>query len=590
MNNLNSNFSNYEFNHLFHVKTTERDELRPYPIRNNQDKTVKNVLTFHSILSIIIKVIKAIAYPIFSLFNSLTYPIRRFILKERSESKIIQTINTQKIHSQPTINKVYVGNENQCFDSKFYYHIHENRLWFKPKGLENGSNWRLFGETGLPTSIKGKNIGAKFVSADGDNLIIIDTKNRVHYTKTNHINLGFTEKGKGWKVTNFKTNWTTKWYSMTLIASIRNQFSDPTLIIDPKKIKKIAISQKGGDTLYYTDTLGKKHPEPFVGVTTLYALSEDGTEIFFADPWLANKFKNSFTSPLEGRFQAENIAAAGSTVFLIQRYFDEHGKERNKMFTRFVDYDSSANNRLLPGTYNPKNNIPLVRYYLPEDWTEQPEIQLNGNAKLSSDISILQTGRGNSHRMLYVRGTNAKGDSGCYYKSIYSREWEFEKTDETLTTPSFIKNEKQIGIKLGQSFSKNFTGYLTSKLSFNLKEVRLSKFLTRGSAERGLHTTIDLTLPSGKVLHFNLRATQDLSHFFSAIFGKQKKEMHWDLIVPDAYFQDNDTETKEILKKLFNNKHSIRVNVEEGDHIKIWPRFWSSNLFEFNLNNVLENT
>ncbi|CAF0790164.1 unnamed protein product [Adineta steineri] len=125
----------------------------------------------------------------------------------------------------------------------------------------------------------------------------------------------------------------------------------------------MCMSHKEPDTMYYTDIKGKKHPDPYVSVTTIYYLNEDTTRIFFADPWL----QNELTTPEGGQFIAESMATSGSTLFLIQRRRNEFGKEINKMYTRFADFDSIGSNPALASTYNPNNNVPLVRYLPSED-------------------------------------------------------------------------------------------------------------------------------------------------------------------------------------------------------------------------------
>ncbi|CAF4732485.1 unnamed protein product, partial [Rotaria sp. Silwood2] len=179
-------------------------------------------------------------------------------------------------------------------------------------------------------------------------------------------------------------------------------FKNPILKSLPH-YRSIVMSHKGHDTMYYTDMNGKKHPDPYVGVTTIYILNEDGTRIFFADPWLQNKFDNELTTPEDGQFKAETLAASASTVFLIQRARNEYGKEVNKIFTRFADFDSIGSNPALRATYNQNNIIPLIRIIPSEDWIEQPSILLDEKARLTKNISILQIGWGQDNRQLRVQ-------------------------------------------------------------------------------------------------------------------------------------------------------------------------------------------
>jgi hypothetical protein len=176
---------------------------------------------------------------------------------------------------------------------------------------------------------------------------------------------------------------------MTVVAFFLNFFKDPTLSI-PQKAKGFAMSHTGCD-YYYIDMAGKKQSGNFIGITTLYLLSEDGTRIFLADPWIPNKFENELTGPEEGRFKAEVMAASSSTLFLFAN---------NQMYTRCADFDTIGSNPCLPATYDAKNCIPLFRYLPAEDWIKQPSIPLKGEAFLTKNIAVVKTGRGQEHREL----------------------------------------------------------------------------------------------------------------------------------------------------------------------------------------------
>jgi hypothetical protein len=217
------------------------------------------------------------------------------------------------------------------------------------------------------------------------------------------------------------------------VSLVVNLFKNP-ILESIKNYRSIAMSHKGHDTMYYTDMRGKKHPDPYVGVTTIYTLNEDGTRIFFADPWLQNKFENEITTPEEGQFKAETLSASASTIFLIQRARNENGREINKMYTRFGDFDSIGSNPALKATYNPMNKIPLIRFLPAEDWIHQPSILLEGKTRLTKNISILQIGWGQNSRELRVQGQNQQGQNGYFFKNIYDKQWNFQITDD-MTIP-----------------------------------------------------------------------------------------------------------------------------------------------------------
>jgi hypothetical protein len=455
-----------------------------------------------------------------------------------------------------------------AMDNKFYYMVKDEKIWYKPIAAHQDAPWKQFGNLDVPIVA---------VSADGENVVAVDDQKCVHYGKNSKINVTVDFDGPNWEATpDSKIEWTIKWFNMDFVAPILNKFKDPTLQVD--KVRGFAISHKGPETMYYTDMAGKKHPDPLVGVTTLYVLSEDGTRLFFADPWLHNKFDNELTGPEEGRFVAESIAVSASSVFLLQRARDSDGKEINKMYTRYADFDSIGSNPALPGTYDIDNKTPLVRYLPAEGWLEQPPITLEGKARLTKEIYVLQTGRGQDHRQLRVIGTNSEGTSGYFYKNIYDTAWKFEVTGQPIPEEKFLaETVPHTGFQQGPKKAYDYTGSLSSSFQEPV-ELFLKKFSHEGLNERGLHTSVELALPNGMRLEFPLHARRGLRHLLG--FDSGSKKLSWTLVVPKEYQQSQNTQVKAILKQLFNNKKSLKVRVDEhSDSIAISPEFFSRNKF-----------
>ena len=325
---------------------------------------------------------------------------------------------------------IFVKTETDAFDQKCTYIIRDGKVYFKPFAAEHNDLWK---EIPFPKK-------AVKISADGDNLIVLDEDQHVYYAKTNGIEFHVTDCG--WHVCDFTLDWKKDWFNMDIVSSIVN-FIKPAGLYAMQGARSLAISHKGKEALYYTDTAGKQHPDPFIGVTTLYMLDPSGTRIFFADPWLPSKFHNEITGPEEGRFVAETLDASASTLFVFQRARDASGKEIHKMYTRYADFDSIGSNPLLPSTYDRENKIPLVRVLPAEDWLEQPCIPLEGNAHLTKRITITQTGRGQANRQMRVEGTDRDGCTGYYYKNIYGRTWAFERTNHAISPEAFLPEEEQ---------------------------------------------------------------------------------------------------------------------------------------------------
>ncbi|MBS0636385.1 MAG: hypothetical protein JSS12_02645 [Verrucomicrobia bacterium] len=446
-------------------------------------------------------------------------------------------------------------------DSKFYYRIVDGKVWFKPIAAAESAPWKEFGSGSFK---------AVSISADGDNVIVIDNEKKVHYAKSHSMNVHLVDES--WEITSdSKVSWTTKWFNMYLVAPIRNRFKDPTLTIE--NVRSFGISHKGKDARYYTDITGKKHPDPYIGVTTLYVLSNDGTRYYFADPWLSNKFENEITGPEDGQFVAENMAVAGSTLFVIQRALDTSGKEIHKMYTRYADFDSIGSNPALPATYNQDNKTPLIRILPAEDWREQPPIVLEGQAYVSKDIQILQTGQGQAQRQLRVAGLNAEGKSGYYFKNIYDQDWKFEETKQPV-----VRDQLEVGFKSGPKIANDYAGTIVSSLK-NIKGIQLTKFSRRGLNERGLHTKVEITLVGDKKLEIPLYARRGLRHLLG--FDLSSKRLYWTMVVPKEYRESDDPDIQRALKVLFNNRKTMKVHVDERPEgeIVITPEFFSSKRF-----------
>lgn len=552
-------------------KYSDFEALSPYKskVDPKEDRVVRRVEVFANILSRLLFILKA---P----FSLLKKGASKILRRERFyyENLPQEKINPKKLEP-PKIKEVYLPSDTACMNQDFYFSLSDGVLWFKPIAMGKKGEWRLFGEGGIP---KGAKVPLTKISADGENIVVVDSRDDLFYGHAKEVQMIVNDSKEGWKVTKLRTDWQRKWFAMSFIHHLVNRLKDP--ILHTKPFKKICISQKGPETGYYTDVAGKKHPEFLVGVTTLYALNQEGNRIFFADPWLGNGFKNEITGPEEGRFCAENMAAAGSTVFLMARGRDKNGREVQKMYTRFADFDSIGSNPILPKTFNNNNKIPLIRYCPSEDWLKQPSIPLKGKASLTGKIGVLQTGRGQSHRQLRVEGTDSKGNTGFYFKYIYEEKWAFEKTGEIFHKKSFLPGTHK-EIKKGKKITSDYVGSMSSHLSFSLKNVEVKRFMKQGFNERGLHTKVIFKTASGKNFEFRLFAFRGAKH----LLGLSQNAPYWKLIIPESYKKSQDPELQEILKKLFNNKSALSVKVDEKEEgvLKITPTFLSRNSFKISV-------
>ena len=187
-----------------------------------------------------------------------------------------------------------------------------------------------------------------------------------------------------------------------------------------EKVIAWCISRRYWYNDYYEDIEGMHHPTE-IGVTTLFTLRNAGSDIKFADPWVVPKFNHRVASPLRNRFLADNLSVAASTLFVI-------GKN-GRMFTRLVDFDTEGHNPFLEyrwrevGSTGPTSEEAYKkRRRLPnEQWREQPPVlpatmdlseYYDSDVidytilphRVSTHITIVQTGQGNAARELRVFG------------------------------------------------------------------------------------------------------------------------------------------------------------------------------------------
>src|SRR5262249_26741619 len=142
-----------------------------------------------------------------------------------------------------------------AMDSKYFYAIRDDRIWFKPIAAHQDSRWKLFDKNGFADKRRTPLIS---LSVDGDNIIVVDQNQIIHYTKSNRVICQISFIRPQWKIIQSRVKWIEKWFSMDGVSLIVNLFKNP--ILQPiQNARSIAMSHKGSDTMYYTDMNGKKH-------------------------------------------------------------------------------------------------------------------------------------------------------------------------------------------------------------------------------------------------------------------------------------------------------------------------------------------
>ena len=185
-----------------------------------------------------------------------------------------------------------------------------------------------------------------------------------------------------------------------------------------------------------------------MGIETLYFLTEDGQQIRFTDSGLPADFSRSLLGPERGSFIAENLNASADTMFVINK--------AGEMYTRLADFDTIGCDPMffkytyekLPQKYTGEQYLSNYSpWALPsEPWLKQPEIKLQGNARLTKHITILQNGRGNAARELRVAGLNKDAQTGFYSKQIMqtdSDDWKFVQVPLFFNEDDFLPVTKE---------------------------------------------------------------------------------------------------------------------------------------------------
>ena len=119
----------------------------------------------------------------------------------------------------------------------------------------------------------------------------------------------------------------------------------------------------------YRDSAGNDFPVGEAKVSHLWQLGAGGRRLTFNDPWLPRDSSYQMCGPHRGRFRAADMAASGSTIFVIGRHGD--------MFTRVYDFDQSGHNPLFENySYEDQRGRPEPAIQLPpHPWIEQPKIR-----------------------------------------------------------------------------------------------------------------------------------------------------------------------------------------------------------------------
>lgn len=315
----------------------------------------------------------------------------------------------------PSFEHVYIKTPTETFNSRYYYALKDGRIWIRPNAETTGKNepWTLMGCEGLPCQPDNPEFVVpqtiSEISADGDEITVLDDKQNF-YARTS--------AGPGLLS---KDEWIMK-----------HGFPKDTLDIpDALKGKRaVSMGRRHFDALWHEDADNNVHHYGTMGTSTIYLLSPEGHEIWYTDNGMPADFSNQICGPERGAFVAENLQASAGTLFVINR--------AGEMYTHMNDFDlNGGTSMFIDYTYTPQAYRPedkgtdykthLKPWRLPlQNWQQQPAIPLTGQARLSTALTILQTGNGNAARELRVAGQNAGGETGYWFKDLLAEAWQFK--------------------------------------------------------------------------------------------------------------------------------------------------------------------
>ncbi len=326
---------------------------------------------------------------------------------------------------------VYLKTPTQSFNSRFYYFVEKGKIWFKANRQTTQKNepWQLMGCEGLPCQPDNPAFEVPQsivqISADGDELTAIDGRG-YFYARTS--------KGPGLFS---KDEWI-----------MHHGFPKDTLRLDPPLDAKraMAMGRRHSDVLWHEDPDQNVHHFGTMGTSTIYLLGPRGHEIYYTDNGLPTDFSNQICGPERGTFVAENLQVSAGTLFVINR--------SGEMYTHMNDFDLNGGTSMfidytyVPQAYRPNEKgddfqTHLTPWRLPlEDWQKQPTVPLSGKARLSTLITILQTGQGNAARELRVGGLNSDGETGYWHKGLTEKQWRFSPARLEIGAHHWAEPEK----------------------------------------------------------------------------------------------------------------------------------------------------
>jgi hypothetical protein len=372
-----------------------------------------------------------------------------FIIYAASSARIVYADETLP-------ENIYIKTLSRGFSYEYLYALKDGKIWIAPNKRNTGvgGEWSLFNGSGIPElkdapSFKKGHVIREF-STEGTMIVAASDEGRLYF----------------WQPTLEKN---TRWSDMTGAPFEGALFLPPhrtwcfSLSLMRAPWKRLTPMHENDIVTYWEDIDGNKTEFGFTA--TIYAVDPDGQKIRYTDTGLPVSWHKAFSSPERGRFIIENISAAASAVFVVNR--------TGKMYTRMMDYELEGGCPGLRFTYERGKRTegekiaPLmesIRTLPLPDWREQEPVRevledTTGVAAITRNITIVLTGKGNAARELRVRGRNNKGEYGYWSKPIFGSAWTFVRTDEKFGEEEIVRDYMSETPK-GAPLDKTYRGIL----------------------------------------------------------------------------------------------------------------------------------
>eukprot|EP00164_Ancoracysta_twista_P006012 GFYU01008293.1.p1 GENE.GFYU01008293.1~~GFYU01008293.1.p1 ORF type:complete len:524 (+),score=125.91 GFYU01008293.1:124-1695(+) len=446
------------------------------------------------------------------------------------ENDDVQFLTAAQAQELDLPDEVFIKTHSEAFTFTMFFAVRSGRIYAKAR--TEGAQWSLFGKDGLPhPPFETAPSSVTELSADANDLMVLDDKGRAYYYRLSKEDSIFLYKG--WQ----------------------NGFGRgplPKHVQIPGDRTDWQVAQRGLESGWWTDIVGHNHSTS-IGCDSL-VMAKDA-EIYLMDNWsLPDLYAFQICTPHRGRFLMEAMDDSGSVLFVIG--------QSGEMFTRLADFDILGFDPIKKYTYDVNCKDQDDLYVLPPfDWSEQPRITPD-MGRITSNITIFQTGKGNDARELRVLGVNSQGESGYFSKGVADASWTF------TTVPSFghidgpfLANDGNT--RLAPVKDQDFKGPSDIKSTkyggYRLK-VSLLSFQPHCSPATIQLEISDLnSTPSSKSTH-----SITLHHHF---YWPKSAELSWaEVMAPSSMTTSTDKLVQGVAKDIFGGKDHFPVTAFAKSH------------------------